>query len=97
MLKTKSEVSAITDFIEWLEKVCKKNDKKGVLLICHESYKFNPHLLIKSLLKYVMILSDRTQNWECSLYRFVLSTGIVYSNAFKISSKVSSTAIRSPR
>jgi len=53
MLKTKSELSAITDFIDWLENVCKKNDKKGVLLICHESYKFNPHLLIKSLLKYV--------------------------------------------
>ena len=53
MLKTKSEVSAITDFLDWLESVCKKNDKKGVLLICHENYKFNPHLLIKSLLKYV--------------------------------------------
>lgn len=55
MLKTKSEVSAITDFLDWLEKVCKKNDKKGVLLICHESYKFNPHLLIKSLLKYDLL------------------------------------------
>lgn len=51
MLKTKSEVSALIDFLDWLEKVYKKSGKNGVLLICHESYKFNPHLLIKSLLK----------------------------------------------
>lgn len=54
MLKTKSEVSALVDFLDWLEFVNKKNGKNGVILICHESYKFNPHLLIKSLQKYVL-------------------------------------------
>ncbi|KAK7576057.1 hypothetical protein V9T40_012343 [Parthenolecanium corni] len=52
MLKTKSEVSALVDFLDWLENSCKKSGKKGVLLISHESYKFNPHMLIKSLFKY---------------------------------------------
>lgn len=51
MLKTKSEVSALVEFLDWLERVNEESGKKGVLLICHESYKFNPHLLIKSLLK----------------------------------------------
>lgn len=55
MLKTKSEISALIDFLDWLENVCKKSGKNGVLLICHESYKFNPHLLIKSLLKYDLL------------------------------------------
>ncbi|XP_065216001.1 maternal protein exuperantia [Planococcus citri] len=55
MLKTKSEVSALIEFLDWLEHVNEESAKKGVLLICHESYKFNPHLLIKSLLKYDLL------------------------------------------
>ena len=34
ILKTKSEVSALQDFISWLEVA--KGDKDGVILICHE-------------------------------------------------------------
>ena len=37
ILKTKSEVSALTDFISWLGKV--KGNSKGVLLVCHEPEK----------------------------------------------------------
>lgn len=34
ILKTKSEVSALQDFISWLGRA--KGDKQGVILICHE-------------------------------------------------------------
>ena len=34
ILKTKSEVSALQDFISWLGVA--KGDKEGVILICHE-------------------------------------------------------------
>ena len=34
ILKTKSEVSALQDFISWLEEA--KGEKDGVILICHE-------------------------------------------------------------
>ena len=34
ILKTKSEVSALQDFIAWLEVA--KGEKDGVILICHE-------------------------------------------------------------
>ena len=34
ILKTKSEVSALQDFISWLELA--KGEKDGVILICHE-------------------------------------------------------------
>ena len=34
ILKTKSEVSALQDFISWLAGA--KGDKEGVILICHE-------------------------------------------------------------
>ena len=37
VLKTKSEVSALTDFISWLAKA--KGDSKGVILVCHEPEK----------------------------------------------------------
>ena len=33
-MKTKSEVSALQDFIAWLEVA--KGEKDGVILICHE-------------------------------------------------------------
>ena len=37
ILKTKSEVSALKDFISWLGKA--KGSSKGVLLVCHEPEK----------------------------------------------------------
>ena len=37
MLKTKSEVSALREFISWLSRA--KKDKQGVLLVCHEPEK----------------------------------------------------------
>lgn len=49
-LKSKSEISALIEFIEWLEIILKENGKKMAILVCHEVTKFNTSLLIKSLL-----------------------------------------------
>lgn len=49
-LKSKSEISALVEFIEWLEQMLKENGKKMAILVCHEVSKFNTYLLIKSLL-----------------------------------------------
>jgi len=54
ILKTKSEVSALQDFIEWLEE-CRVKAKKdgGVLLACHEmTRKFLVPLLLEAVHKY---------------------------------------------
>lgn len=50
LLKTKSEVSALSDFIDWLEKV--KGPSNGVILVCHETRKVITPLLIEALRKY---------------------------------------------
>lgn len=46
-LKTKSEISAITDFVQWLETV--KGDTEGVVLIFHEVRKTTPAMLLEAL------------------------------------------------
>ncbi|XP_050422923.1 maternal protein exuperantia [Adelges cooleyi] len=51
-LKSKSEISALAEFLDWLEEVLKDNGKKMAILVCHEVAQFNTSLLIKSLLAY---------------------------------------------
>lgn len=46
-LKTKSEICALTDFVQWLETV--KGDSEGVLLIFHEVRKATPGMLLEAL------------------------------------------------
>ncbi|XP_030763995.1 maternal protein exuperantia [Sitophilus oryzae] len=46
-LKTKSEISALTDFVQWLEKV--KGDAEGVILIFYELKKSVPGMLLEAL------------------------------------------------
>ncbi|CAG9766434.1 unnamed protein product [Ceutorhynchus assimilis] len=46
-LKTKSEISALTDFVEWLESV--KGDSEGIVLIFHEVRKSTPGMLLEAL------------------------------------------------
>ncbi|XP_066142683.1 maternal protein exuperantia [Euwallacea fornicatus] len=46
-LKTKSEVSALTDFIQWLETV--RGDADGVVLTFHEVRKATPGMLLEAL------------------------------------------------
>jgi len=54
ILKTKSEVSALQDFISWLAGA--KGDKEGVILICHEhERKVLVPLLLEALYKYNLL------------------------------------------
>jgi len=56
ILKTKSEVSALQDFISWLEQC--KGDKAGILLVCHEPQrKVLVPLLLEALIKYRLLES----------------------------------------
>lgn len=47
-LKTKSEISALQDFLQWLEKV-KGDDVDGVVLVYYELRKFSPGMFLESL------------------------------------------------
>lgn len=47
-LKTKSEISALQDFLQWLEKV-KGDDVDGVVLVYYEIRKFSPGMFLESL------------------------------------------------
>ncbi|CAD6201303.1 GSCOCG00000104001-RA-CDS [Cotesia congregata] len=53
-LKTKSEISALTDFLEWLEKI-QGDAKDGVILVHHEPRKFIPSLVLSSLIKFKLL------------------------------------------
>lgn len=46
-LKTKSEISALSDFVQWLENV--KGDADGVILIFYEQHKSTPGMLLEAL------------------------------------------------
>lgn len=52
VLKTKSEVSALTDFLAWLEYV---KGEDGVILVYHEPRKVIPAMLFESLTKYNLL------------------------------------------
>lgn len=54
VLKTKSEISALTDFVQWLEGV-KGKTSDGVILVSHESRKVAAPLLLEALRKYNML------------------------------------------
>lgn len=54
ILKTKSEVSALTDFLSWLDRAKGEND--GVILMCHEPQrKVLVPLLLEALCKYNLL------------------------------------------
>ncbi|XP_011157853.1 maternal protein exuperantia [Solenopsis invicta] len=54
VIKSKSEVSALTDFLTWLETV-KENATDGVILVYHEPRKVIPAMLLESLKKYDLV------------------------------------------
>lgn len=54
MLKTKSEISALTDFITWLESV-KGDAVDGIILVYHEPRKVIPLMLLESLRKFNLL------------------------------------------
>lgn len=53
VLKTKSEVSALIDFLEWLEK--EKGDATSVILIYHEPRRLCPTMLLEALIRYNLL------------------------------------------
>lgn len=53
ILKTKSEISALTDFLAWLEKEC--GEQKSVILIHHELHRLSPIMLLEALQRYNLV------------------------------------------
>ncbi|XP_022190360.2 maternal protein exuperantia [Nilaparvata lugens] len=56
MLRTKSEISALVDFLMWLEKI--KNQEPGctgLILLCHDALELAPLLLIQALKRYDLL------------------------------------------
>ncbi|XP_072946276.1 maternal protein exuperantia-1 [Epargyreus clarus] len=52
ILKTKSEISALTDFLDWLEK--EKGDG-SIILIYHEPRRHSPTMLLEALTRYKLL------------------------------------------
>ncbi|KAH8396871.1 hypothetical protein KR215_005765 [Drosophila sulfurigaster] len=56
IIKSKSEVAALKDFLEWLDQLKAKNpDSDGIVLFYHEERKFIPYMILQSLVKYGML------------------------------------------
>lgn len=53
ILKTKSEISALTEFLDWLEK--EKGDNSSVILIYHEPRRLTPIMLLEALTRYKLL------------------------------------------
>ncbi|XP_066587722.1 maternal protein exuperantia-like [Prorops nasuta] len=51
VIKTKSEISALMDFLTWLENI-KGDEADGVILVYHEPRKVIPPMLLEALIKY---------------------------------------------
>lgn len=58
-IKTKSEISALTDFLQWLEEN-RGDATDGIILIYHEVWKAAPGMLLEALRRYGLI--DRFSN-----------------------------------
>lgn len=56
VLKSKTEIVALKAFLDWLEERKKADTgSNGVVLMCHESIKFAPYMLLESLKKYDLL------------------------------------------
>ena len=56
ILKTKSEVSALQDFISWLKEAKEKSKTDGVVLVCHEpARKVLVPLFLEALRRYNLL------------------------------------------
>jgi len=56
IIKSKSEVAALKDFLDWLDQLKSKNpDSDGIVLFYHEERKFIPYMILQSLVKYGML------------------------------------------
>jgi len=87
ILKTKSEVSALQDFIGWLEKC--RGSLDGVILVCHEPQrKVLGPLLLEALYKYHLL-----EAFNNIVKGFCNSTAVV--SALGDSTKITSLSLRS--
>lgn len=61
IIKSKSEIAALKDFLDWLEALkAKDSSSQGIILVYHEERKFIPYMVLESLKKYNLL--DRFQN-----------------------------------
>lgn len=56
VVKTKTEIAALQDFLTWLEEL-KESDPKsdGIILVYHEMRKFAPYMLLEAIKKYDLL------------------------------------------
>lgn len=57
VIKTKTEIAALLDFLDWLEKI---NTKDGIIFVYHDKLKFTPYMVIEAMKKYRLM--DRFQS-----------------------------------
>nr|XP_016930038.1 maternal protein exuperantia [Drosophila suzukii]XP_016930040.1 maternal protein exuperantia [Drosophila suzukii]XP_036669039.1 maternal protein exuperantia [Drosophila suzukii]XP_036669040.1 maternal protein exuperantia [Drosophila suzukii]XP_036669041.1 maternal protein exuperantia [Drosophila suzukii] len=57
IIKSKSEIAALKDFLNWLEqlKIKAGSDSDGIVLLYHEERKFIPYMILESLKKYGLL------------------------------------------
>jgi maternal-effect protein exuperantia len=56
VVKTKTEIMVLKDFLDWLEALVKKDpESNGIILIHHEQRKFVPYMLLEALQKYDLV------------------------------------------
>lgn len=82
VVKTKTEISALNEFINWLEERYREDEgSEGIVLIYHEQRKFVPYMLIEAVKKYNL------------LDRF---TGLVksFANGFKLAEEKCTKTIK---
>lgn len=56
IIKSKSEIAALKDFLAWLEALkAKDTNSQGIILLYHEERKFIPYMILESLKKYNLL------------------------------------------
>jgi maternal-effect protein exuperantia len=82
VVKTKTEISALNEFIEWIEQRHREDEgSQGVILIYHEQRKFVPYMIIEALKKYNLL--DR-----------FMTTVKSFANGFKLAEEKCSKTIK---
>lgn len=49
VIKTKTEIAALLEFLDWLESI---NKKDGIIFVYHDQLKFTPYMVIEAMKKY---------------------------------------------
>ena len=88
ILKTKSEVSALQDFLDWLKEAKSLSGKDGILLACHEpNRKVLVPLLLEALYKYNLLDQFNETVSFSPLYNYILDLSSFQFNGRHISRK----------